>query len=199
MYFNSFSELNKYLESDKVKILELYLTEEQIAEKYPELKGKSSFSKYYKNYIYVDLEDNNIINKCYRLHMAESDIDPNNVEGLPDLNFIYKTNIPGLKAIVLDISPASEEVVENANEKVTFTEVNKSSYPLNLYKRKAVKGFEPKEFVKDLSDSNLDLYYTTRAGMTIYFAYESGHSRNTEYESEILDFIKENIKVIEIK
>lgn len=67
--------------------------------------------------------------------MAESDIDPNNVEGLPDLNFIYKTNIPGLKAIVLDISPASEEVVENANEKVTFTEVNKSSYPLNLYKR----------------------------------------------------------------
>lgn len=35
--------------------------------------------------------------------------------------------------------------------------------------------------------------------MTIYFAYESGHSRNTKYESEILDFIKENIKVIEIK
>lgn len=202
LFFDSFDELYNFMTSGNVKILEPDLTEAEILEKHQDIIESELILLYYRNYIYVDLEDDSIVDRCYEIYMHKDDVASDDIQGLPFLSFIYQTEFEGLKGIVFDISPVKESKRELINNAEYASELNPSVIKNVLQYDKHIKGYEPKKFVESMND-DVDIYstYVKDIKLVVYFFYEELYDRssiNFEYETKIMDYVINNLKILEI-
>lgn len=201
LFFDSFDELYDFMTSGNVKILEPDLTEAEILEKHQDIIESELILLYYRNYIYVDLEDDSIVDRCYEIYIHMDDVPANDIQGLPFLSFIYQTDFEGLKGIVINISPVKESKKELINNADYVRELNPSAIKKVLYYDKHIKGYEPKKFVESMNDE-VDIYLTNVKGISleVYFFYEEFYNRssiNFDYETKIMDYVINNLKILE--
>ena len=200
LFFDSYNELEEFINGNNIKILEPNLTETEIFSKYKDIAHTDGILRYYRNYIYADLEDASITDKCYQINTRRDNDVAEEIQGLPWLTFMYKTNIEGLKGIVLELSPVSETKKEYINN-VSYPAIKEAIIQLRLSLNKHLKGYEPKKFVSAINE-DVDTYYSfiNETGPMVYFLYEKGFDRNNnkEYETKIMDFIVNNLKILQV-